>query len=81
MSGVLWAHRNTPHENTGESHLSYSLAWIVEPPLEAALLPPTQVMPTEVEDYQEEVILFLPSEQKLDSKSNTKSTEAIQDPV
>ena len=63
------------------SHLSYSLAWIVEPLLEAALLPPTQLMPTEVEDYQEEVILFLSSEQKLDSKSNTKSTEAIQDQV
>ena len=53
------------------SHLSYSLAWIVKPLLEAALLLPTQLMPTEVED-QEEVILFLSSAQKLAGKAIKK---------
>ena len=54
------------------SHLSYSLAWIVKPLLEAALLLPTQLMPTEVED-QEEVILFLSSAQKLAGKAIQKA--------
>ena len=42
-------------------------------PTEAALLLPTQLMPTEVEDYQEEVILSLSSAQELAAKGIQKA--------
>ena len=42
-------------------------------PTEAALLPPTQLMPTEMEDYQEEVILSLSSARELAAKAIQKA--------
>ena len=32
LSAVVWAYRNTPHEATGENHLSCYLEWIVTHP-------------------------------------------------
>ena len=52
LPGVLWAYRNTPHESTGEkpSLLLYGID--CRSPTEAALLPPTPLQTTDVNDYQ-----------------------------
>ena len=42
-------------------------------PTESALLPLTQLIPTEVEDYQEEVILSLSSARELAAKAIQKA--------
>ena len=65
LPGALWAYRNMPHDSTGEkpSFLLYGID--CRTPTEAALLPPHTVEPTEVSDYQEELILSLSSARRL----------------
>lgn len=60
LSGVLWAYRNTPHDSTGEkpSFLLYGLD--CRSPTEACLLPPDPIQPTDVADYREALMLYLP---------------------
>ena len=59
LPGLLWAYRNTPHESTGEKR-SYLLFGVdCRSPSEAALLPPSTLQPTNVDDYREELILSL----------------------
>ena len=65
LSGVLWAYRNTPHESTGEKPSFLLFGIDCRTPTEAALLPPTPIQPTQVEDYREEVILSLSSAREL----------------
>ena len=61
LPGVLWAYRNTPHTSTGEkpSFLLYGVDW--RSPTEAAYLPISEVLPTDVSDYREELMLSLSS--------------------
>ena len=73
LAGVLWAYRNTPHESTGEKPSFLLFGMDCRTPTEAALLPPTQLMPTEVEDYREEVILSLSSARDLAAKAIRKA--------
>ena len=75
LPGVLWAYRNTPDESTGEKSSFLLIGMDCRTPTEAALLPPTQLMPTEVEDYREEVILSLSSAQELAAKGIQKKTQ------
>ena len=72
LPGVLWAYRNTPDKSTGEKPSFLLFGMDCRTPTEAALLPPTQLMPTEVEDYREEVILSLSSAQELAAKAIQK---------
>lgn len=73
LPGVLWAYRNTPHESTGENP-SYLLFGVdCRTPTEAALLPPTHLQPTEVEDYREELTLMLSSARELATKAIQKA--------
>ena len=65
LPGLLWACRNTPHEATGEKPSFLLFGIDCRTPTEAALLPPK---PT-VTDYREQVILSLPSAQKLAADS------------
>ena len=69
LSGVLWAYRNTPHESTGEKPSFLLFGMDCRSPTEAALLPPTQPEPTEVENDREEVVLSLASARELAVKS------------
>lgn len=73
LPGVLWAYRNTPDESTGEKPSFLLFGMDCRTPTEAALLPPTQLMPTEVEHYREEVILSLSSAQELTAKGIQKA--------
>ena len=59
LPGLLWAYRNTPHKSTGErpSFLLFSVD--CRSPSEASLLPPSTLQPTDVDDYQEELVLSL----------------------
>ena len=52
LSGVMWAYRNTPHESTGEKPSFLLFGIDCRTPTEAALLPPVQLEPTDVEDYR-----------------------------
>ncbi len=65
LPGVLWAYRNTPHESTGEnpSFLLYGVE--CRSPTEAALLPPHPLVPTDVVEYQQELMLSLSSARQL----------------
>ena len=73
LPGVLWAYRNTPDESIGEKPSFLLFGMDCRTPTEAALLPQTQLMPTEVEDYREEVILSLSSAQELAAKAIQKA--------
>ena len=71
LSGLLWAYRNMPHESTHEKP-SYLLFGIdCRSPVEATLLPPNQLEPTNVRDYREELRLSL-------SSARTTAAKAIQ---
>ena len=46
ISGILWGYRNTPHESTGP------IVWNgLQPPTDAALLPPTPIQAADSSDY------------------------------
>ena len=56
LPGILWAYRNTPHSSTGEK-LSFLLFGLdCRTPTEAAYLPVTEISPTDVSDYREELM-------------------------
>lgn len=65
LPGILWAYRNTPHTSTGEkpSFLLYGVD--CRSPTEAAYLPTTEVHPTDIDDYREELIVSLSSARQL----------------
>ena len=65
LPGVLFAYRNTPHESTGEK--PSFLAFGVDPrtPPEAAWMSSTPLLPTDLSDYQEQLIGSLFSAQEL----------------
>ena len=65
LHGVLWAYRNTPHEATNEKPSFLLFGMDCRYPTEAALLPPTPVEPTDVEDYRQELTLGLSSARQL----------------
>ena len=61
LPGLLWTYSNTPHDSTGEkpSYLLFGLD--CRTPIEAALLPPITLQPTDVSDYREKLCLSLSS--------------------
>ena len=61
LPGLLWAYRNTPHESTGEKPSYLLLGMDCRSPTEAALMPPSELRPIDVDDYREELILSLSS--------------------
>lgn len=65
LSGVLWAYRNTPHESTHEKPSYLLFGFDCRTPTEAALLPLTEIEPTDVMDYREELTMSLSSARKL----------------
>ena len=69
LSGVLWAYRNTPHEATGEKPSFLLFGMDCRTPTEAALLPPTPLQLTDVEDYREQLVLSLSSARDLAAKN------------
>ena len=73
LSSVLWAYRNTPHESTGEKPSFLLFGWDLRTPTEAAFLEPSQLVPTTVEHYREEVMLSLSSARQLAVESITKA--------
>ena len=74
-AGELWAYRNVPHNSTNEKPSFLLLGTDGRTPLEAALLPLQELEPTEVSDYQEEVVLSLSTARRLATKS-IKTTQA-----
>lgn len=73
LSGVMWAYRNTPHESTGEKPSFLLFGIDCRTPTEAALLPPAEFEPIELEDYREEVIQSLSSARELAVKAMQKA--------
>ena len=69
LPGALWAYRNVPHDSTGEkpSFLLYGID--CRTLTEAALLPIHVVEPTELSDYQEELVLSLSTARRLAAES------------
>ena len=69
LSGVVWAYRNTPHESTHEkpSYLLFGLD--CRSPTEASLLCPTEVEPTDLVEYREELTMSLASARELAAKA------------
>ena len=65
LSGLLWAYGNTLHESTGEKPLFLLFGIDCRSPSESALSPPSQLEPTEVTDYREELALSLSTARKL----------------
>ena len=65
LDGILWAYRNTPHETTGEKPSFLLFGIDCRSPTEAALLPPSSLDPTELDDYREEFVLSLSSARRL----------------
>ena len=66
LSGVLWAYRNTHHEeSTGEKPSFLLFGVDCRTPTEATLLPPNPVEPIETDDYWEELIQNLSSAREL----------------
>ena len=59
LAGVLYAYRNTPHESTGEKPSFLLFGLDCRTPAEASLLPSTAVVPTDIDDYREELIFSL----------------------
>ena len=72
LPGVLWAYRNTPHESTGEKPSFLLYGFDCRSPTEAALHPPHLIKPTDVSDYQQELILSLATARKLTAESIQK---------
>ena len=64
LPALLWAYRNALHDTTGEKPSFHLFGWDCRSPTEAALLPVTDVQPTAIEDYSEELILTLSSARK-----------------
>ena len=69
LPGVLWAYRNTPHDSTGEKPSFLLFGLDCRSPTEAALLPPSSLQVTDVQDYREELVLSLSSAWELAAKS------------
>ena len=69
LSSVLFAYRNSPHESTGEkpSYLVFGLD--CRTPAEAVFSSPSELTPSDVEDYREELTLGLQSARDLASST------------
>ena len=59
LSGVLYAYRNTPHWSTGEKPSYFLFGLDCRTPPEAMFANPSDITPTDVEDYREEFSLSL----------------------
>lgn len=73
LHGLLWAYRNTPHESTGEkpSFLLYGMD--CRTPTEAVFLPTSELEPTTVSTYREELVKTLTTARELAASSNRAS--------
>ena len=73
LHGILWAYRNTPHSSTGEkpSFLLYGVD--CRSPSEAAYLPPSSTVPTDVCDYRKELMVSLTSARELATSTLQKA--------
>ena len=65
LPGVLWAYRNMPHEATGEKPSFLLFGMDCRTPSQAAYLKPTDLYPTDVDDYRTEMKLAITSARKL----------------
>ena len=65
LPGVLWAYRNTPHKSTKEKPSFLLFGIDLKSPTEASLLPPDSFYPTDLDSYQEELMLSLSSAREL----------------
>ena len=65
LPGVVWAYRNTPHEATHEKPSYLLFGMDCRTPSEAAVLPPTSIQPTDINDYREELTLSLSSAREI----------------
>ena len=59
LSELLWAYRNTPHESTGEKPSFLLFGMDCRYLSENALMPPSLLEPTKLNDYREEFVLSL----------------------
>ena len=75
LHAMLWAYRNTPHENTGEKPSFLLFGHDCHSPTQAALLPPRVIEPVEVEDYREEMVLALSEVRALAVRSIRKAQQ------
>ena len=73
LLGILWAYRNTPHSSTGEKPSFLLFGLDCRTPTEAAYLPVTEISPTDVSDYREELMTSLTSARDLAAKAIRKA--------
>lgn len=73
LAGILWAYRNTPHDTTGEKPSFLLFETDLRMPTEAAFLPPSSVIPTDVDDYREELMFSLSSAREIATQNIQKS--------
>ena len=59
LFGVLWAYRNTPHSSTGEKPSFLLFGVDCRSPTEAAYMPLSDVFPTQLDDYREQLMAAL----------------------
>ena len=73
LPGILWAYRNTPHSSTGEkpSFLLYGID--CRSPTEAAYLPASEMIPVDVRDYREELMISLTSARDLAAEAISRA--------
>ena len=78
LPGILYAYRNTPHTSTGEKPSFLLFGVDCRTPTEAAYLPTTDVSPTDVKNYKEELMLSLSSARELAASCIRKAQDQVQ---
>lgn len=79
LHGVVWAYRNTPHESTAEKPSYLLFGRDCRFPVEAALLPATEIDQMEVTDYRKELTLLLANAREMAVQSIRKAQKKYQD--
>ena len=69
LPSVLWAYWNAPHETTGEKPSFLLFGLDCRSPIEATLLLTLPLLPTDISDYREELLLSLSSARNLAEQS------------
>lgn len=69
LPGIPWAYRNTPHSSTGEKPPFLLCGLNFRSPTEAAYLPNSEMVPVDIRDYREELMVSLTSARDLAAKA------------
>ena len=76
LHGVVWAYRNTPHESTAEKPSFLLFGRDCRFPIEASLLPASEVEQMEVTDYRREMTQMLTKARDMAAQSIQRAQES-----